>query len=422
MNIKYMTPGELVPYDKNPRINDQAVDLVANSIREFGFKQPIVIDRNNVIIAGHTRWKAARELGLERIPCIMADDLTPAQVKAYRLADNKVAEASEWDFDLLDEELQELDGLDIDMSDFGFVQDEVDTAEAVEDNYEPDIPTEPMTRRGQIWRLGDHRLMIGDSTSRQDVEELCDGNTMDLVVTDPPYNVAIENSQGMTIENDDMDSTNFQEFLTAAFENLSDHLKAGGAFYIWYASRTHMDFEQSLNNAGLEVREQLIWNKNSLVLGRQDYQWRHEPCLYGWKEGAAHYFINDRTQDTVILEDDIDFSAMKKNDLVAYLEELRRKNRDQTSVIYENKPTRNDIHPTMKPIALVGKFITNSSKSGWNVLDLFGGSGSTLMAAEQLGRTAFIMELDERFCDVIVKRWEDYTGQQAVRIPAEDVK
>ena len=181
MNIKYMTPGELVPYDKNPRINDQAVDLVANSIREFGFKQPIVIDKNNVIIAGHTRWKAARELGLERVPCIMADDLTPAQVKAYRLADNKVAEASEWDFDLLDEELQELDGLDIDMSDFGFVQDEVDTAEAVEDNYEPDIPTEPMTRRGQIWRLGDHRLMIGDSTSRQDVEELCDGNTMDLV-------------------------------------------------------------------------------------------------------------------------------------------------------------------------------------------------------------------------------------------------
>ena len=181
MNIRYMTPGELVPYDKNPRINDQAVDLVANSIREFGFKQPIVIDRNNVIIAGHTRWKAARELGLERIPCIMADDLTPAQVKAYRLADNKVAEASEWDLDLLDDELQELDTLDIDMSDFGFVQDEVDTAEAVEDNYEPDIPTEPMTKRGQIWRLGDHRLMIGDSTSRQDVEELCDGNTMDLV-------------------------------------------------------------------------------------------------------------------------------------------------------------------------------------------------------------------------------------------------
>ena len=158
------------------------------------------------------------------------------------------------------------------------------------------------------------------------------------------------------------------------------------------------------------------------MLGRQDYQWRHEPCLYGWKEGAAHYFINDRTQDTVLLEDDIDFNAMKKNELVAYLEEFRRNYQNQTSVIYENKPTRNDIHPTMKPIALVGKFVTNSSKSGWNVLDLFGGSGSTLMAAEQLGRTAFLMELDEKFCDVIVKRWEDYTGQKAVRIPTEEVE
>lgn len=191
---------------------------------------------------------------------------------------------------------------------------------------------------------------------------------------------------------------------------------------VFHAESTGHIFRQAFLDAGLKLAQCLIWEKNAFVLGRQDYQRRHEPCLYGWKEGAAHYFINDRTQDTVILEDDIDFSAMKKNELVAYLEELRRKNRDQTSVIYENKPTRNDIHPTMKPIALVGKFITNSSKSGWNVLDLFGGSGSTLMAAEQLGRTAFIMELDERFCDVIVKRWEDYTGQQAVRIPAEDVK
>lgn len=345
MNIKYMTPGELVPYDKNPRINDQAVDLVANSIREFGFKQPIVIDRNNVIIAGHTRWKAARELGLDRIPCIMADDLTPAQVKAYRLADNKVAEASEWDLDLLDEELQELDSLDIDMSDFGFVQDEVDTAEAVEDNYEPDIPTEPMTKKGQIWRLGDHRLMVGDSTSRQDVEELCDGNTMDLVVTDPPYNVAIENSQGMTIENDDMDSANFQEFLTAAFENLSDHLKAGGAFYIWYASRTHMDFEQSLNNAGLEVREQLIWNKNSLVLGRQDYQWKHEPCLYGWKDGASHYFINNRALTTVIDDDELDLDAMKKDELNAGTEnpgDIPGRYGDQRKEAGQERPASDD--------------------------------------------------------------------------------
>lgn len=413
MNIKYMTPGELVPYDKNPRINDQAVDLVANSIREFGFKQPIVIDRNNVIIAGHTRWKAAREMGLDRVPCIMADDLTPAQVKAYRLADNKVAEASEWDFDLLDEELQELDSLDIDMSDFGFVQDEVDTAEAVEDNYEPDIPTEPMTKKGQIWRLGDHRLMVGDSTSRQDVEELCNGDAMDLVVTDPPYNVAIENSQGMTIENDDMDSANFQEFLTAAFENMSDHLKAGGAFYIWYASRTHMDFEQSLNNAGLEVREQLIWNKNSLVLGRQDYQWKHEPCLYGWKDGASHYFTNNRTLTTVIDDEEIDLDAMKKDELKALVQRILGTYPDVT-VINEKKPAKNDLHPTMKPIRLIARLVKNSSRTRENVLDLFGGSGSTLIACEQLNRKCFMMEYDPRYADVIIDRWEQQTGQKAV--------
>ena len=224
------------------------------------------------------------------------------------------------------------------------------------------------------------------------------------------------------IKNDNMDNQSFYSFLLATYQSAYEFMRAGAAIYVFHAESTGHIFRQAFLDAGLKLAQCLIWEKNAFVLGRQDYQWRHEPCLYGWKEGAAHYFINDRTQDTVILEDDIDFSAMKKNELVAYLEELRRKNRDQTSVIYENKPTRNDIHPTMKPIALVGKFITNSSKSGWNVLDLFGGSGSTLMAAEQLGRTAFIMELDERFCDVIVKRWEDYTGQQAVRIPAEDVK
>lgn len=301
MKITYMTPNELVPYDKNPRINDESVDLVANSIREFGFKQPIVVDKDNIIIAGHTRWKAAKQLGLKEVPVIQATDLTTAQVKAYRLADNKVGEASEWDFDLLSDELEDLAD-EFDMSAFGFETEEEDTAEAIEDNYEPDIPTEPMTKSGQIWQLGKHRLMIGDSTEPEDVEKLCNGDLMDLVVTDPPYNVAIENSQGMTIENDDMSSDNFQEFLTHAFENLNDHLKAGGAFYVWYASRTHMDFEQALRNVGLEVREQLIWNKNALVLGRQDYQWKHEPCLYGWKDGASHYFINTRTLTTVIEE------------------------------------------------------------------------------------------------------------------------
>lgn len=313
--------------------------------------------------------------------------------------------------------------------------------EAVDDDFNEDealgrAEAEPVTKLGDVWLLGRHRLMCGDSTSQDDMAVLMNGEIADLVVTDPPYNVNYGDKAEMLdeylpakghrninhIKNDNMDNQSFYSFLLATYQSAYEFMRAGAAIYVFHAESTGHIFRQAFLDAGLKLAQCLIWEKNAFVLGRQDYQWRHEPCLYGWKEGAAHYFINDRTQDTVILEDDIDFSAMKKNELVAYLEELRRKNRDQTSVIYENKPTRNDIHPTMKPIALVGKFITNSSKSGWNVLDLFGGSGSTLMAAEQLGRTAFIMELDERFCDVIVKRWEDYTGQQAVRIPAEDVK
>ena len=411
MKIETIKTAELVPYDKNPRINDNAVDLVANSIREFGFKQPIVIDKNKVIIAGHTRWKAAKQLGLDEVPCVLADDLTPAQVKAYRLADNKVAEASERDYDLLEEELDGI--LDIDMSDFGFDTEEEDTAEAVEDEYEPDIPEEPVSKRGQVYQLGEHRLMIGDSTNAEDVAQLCDGEIMDLVVTDPPYNVAIENSQGMTIENDDMDSDNFYDFLVQAFENMNDHLKAGGVFYIWHASRTQRAFEDALNAVGLEVREQLIWNKNALVLGRQDYQWKHEPCFYGWKEGASHYFINTRSLTTVIDDDEIDLDAMKKDELKDLLQKILEAYPEVT-VINEKKPAKNDLHPTMKPIKLIARQVKNSSRTKERVLDLFGESGSTLIACEQLDRKCYMMEYDPRYADVIIDRWESQTGKKAV--------
>ena len=411
MKIETIKTAELVPYDKNPRINDNAVDLVANSIREFGFKQPIVIDKNKVIIAGHTRWKAAKQLGLDEVPCVLADDLTPAQVKAYRLADNKVAEASEWDYDLLEEELDGI--LDIDMSDFGFDTEEEDTAEAVEDEYEPDIPEEPVSKRGQVYQLGEHRLMIGDSTNAEDVAQLCDGEIMDLVVTDPPYNVAIENSQGMTIENDDMDSDNFYDFLVQAFENMNDHLKAGGVFYIWHASRTQRAFEDALNAVGLEVREQLIWNKNALVLGRQDYQWKHEPCFYGWKDGTSHYFINTRALTTVIDDDEIDLDTMKKDELKDLLQKILEAYPEVT-VINEKKPAKNDLHPTMKPIKLIARQVKNSSRTKERVLDLFGGSGSTLIACEQLDRKCYMMEYDPRYADVIIDRWESQTGKKAV--------
>jgi len=227
--------------------------------------------------------------------------LTDTQIQAFRLADNKVAEKSEWDLELLSGEMEQLLNLDFDMTVFGFELDEPEEEEIVEeDGFDEELPEEPKSKPGEIYQLGDHRLMCGDSTSEADVEKLMDGNEADMVLTDPPYNVNISNSKGMTIENDNMDSSQFLDFLTDAFANIQKALKPGGVFYIWFASREHVNFEKALNNNNLIVRQELIWNKNSLVLSRQDYQWKHEPCLYGWKDGAAHYFIDDRTQTTVI--------------------------------------------------------------------------------------------------------------------------
>lgn len=404
---------EISPYEKNPRRNDEAVRYVAASIKKFGFKQPIVIDKDGIIVAGHTRYKAARKLNLKAVPCIVADDLTDEQIKAYRLADNKVAEKSEWDFDLLDEELQDLVG--IDMTEFGFEEEEQpeEELEAEEDGYDEDPPVEPRTKPGDIYKLGNHILMCGDSTNSKDVEKLMNGETADLVVTDPPYNVAVKNSKGMTIENDDMDSTQFGEFLTACFANLESNLKAGGAFYVWYASREHINFEKSLNNVGLKVRQQLVWNKNAFILGRQDYHWKHELCLYGWKDGESHYFIDDRTQSTVFEDKGIDIKKLKKEEMIKLLEEILSDKRS-TTVINEDRPTENDLHPTMKPIKLIARLIKNSSRQNEIVLDLFGGSGSTLITCEQLNRQCRMMEYDPRYADVIVDRWEQFTGEKAV--------
>lgn len=413
MNIVEKNINDIIPYEKNPRKNNDAVPYVAESIKQFGFKVPIVIDKNNVIVAGHTRYKAAKKLGLNEVPCIVADDLTEEQIKAFRLADNKVAEKAEWDFDLLEDELQDL--MQFDMSVFGFEDEEEqeEELEAEEDGYDEEIPEEPKSRQGDIYRLGKHILMCGDSTNAKDVEKLMNGDNADLVVTDPPYNVAIQNSKGMTIENDDMDGGQFGEFLTQCFENMEQSLKAGGAFYIWYASREHINFEQALNNAGLKVREQLIWNKNTFILGRQDYHWKHEPCLYGWKDGESHYFIDDRTQSTVIEDKGIDIKKLKKEEMVKLLEEFMS-DKKSTTIINEDKPSVNDLHPTMKPIKLIARLIRNSSKQEEIVLDLFGGSGSTLIACEQLNRQCRMMEYDPRYADVIVDRWEQFTGQKAV--------
>lgn len=382
MDIINIALKDLKPYENNPRKNDDAVKYVAESIKEFGFKVPIVIDKDNVIVAGHTRYKAAKKLGMTEIPCIIADDLTDEQIKAFRLADNKVAEKAEWDFDLLNTELDDI--IDLDMELFGFedaLQD--DAEEAVEDEFEVELPAEPKSKLGDIYQLGDNRLMCGDSTVLEDVEKLMGGVQADMLLTDPPYNVNYEGKtkDKLKIKNDKMDNDNFRQFLIDAFSNADMVMKPGAVFYIWHADSEGYNFRGACFDVGWTVRQCLIWNKNSMVMGRQDYQWKHEPCLYGWKEGAGHLWASDRKQTTVINFD---------------------------------KPTRNDMHPTMKPIPLFDYQIKNNTKGGDVVLDLFGGSGTTIMACEQNGRRGYSMEYDPRYVDVIVDRWEKFTGEKAV--------
>lgn len=372
LNLVQMKISDLVMYENNPRKNDNAVEAVANSIRSFGFKVPIIIDKNNVVICGHTRVKASKKLGMDEVPCVIADDLNEEQVKAFRLADNKVSELAEWDLDKLAEELQ---FIDMDMLQFGFEDlEESMERDVLEDefNENEELPVNPYAKKGDIFVLGKHRLMCGDSTLVEDVAKLCDDKVADMIFTDPPYNVDYEGGTGMKIQNDKQKDADFFEFLTKAFNNMAANVKNGGSIYCCHADTEGINFRTAFKSAGFKLAECLIWVKNSLVLGRQDYHWRHEPILYGWKEGASHYFVDDRTQDTV----------------------------------WEyNKPKNNDLHPTMKPLELVGKAIKNSSKKGERVLDLFGGSGSTLIASEQIDRCALLMELDEKYVDVIVKRY-----------------
>ena len=420
MQIIELATEDLTPYANNPRNNDAAVRAVAASIREFGFKVPIVIDSNNVIVAGHTRHRAAQLLQLDTVPCIRADDLTEEQIQAFRLADNKTAELAEWDDDKLAVELAQLK--DIDMSAFGF--DELsDTAEVDEMGDDPDAMaeeiTEPITQLGDIWQLGEHRLICGDSTDKAVVSKLMDGAKADLLLTDPPYNVGYtgKTADALTIKNDEMGDKDFLEFLVKAFTAARENLRAGGAFYIWHADLQGLNFRKALTAAGFELRQCLIWVKNTIVLGRQDYQWQHEPCLYGWKDGAAHYFTDSRTESNVF-EDRINVNKLSKDEMKALLKELLA-DKQSTTVIHEDKPSASVEHPTMKPLKLLARQIRNSTRRGEKVLDTFGGSGSTLLACEQLGRVCYTVELDPKYCDVIIKRYEDLTGDKAVRVSGE---
>lgn len=400
MDIKMVSIAAIVPYENNPRKNSEAVKYVVNSIREFGFKIPMVLDANNVIVCGHTRFLAAKKLGMKEVPCTYANDLTEEQIKAFRLADNKTAEFAEWDIDKLTIELQELP--DINMADFGFLDEISDLQEAAEitEDTPPEVAEgEPITIPGDLWLVGQHRLICGDSTKPEDVARLMDGQKADMLLTDPPYNVDYTGGtkDALKIMNDNMDDASFRKFLQDAFARANEVMRAGAVFYIWHADSEGYNFRGACHDVGWKVRECLIWNKSSLVIGRQDYQWKHEPCLYGWKDGAPHLWASDRKQTTVL-----DF----------------------------DKPLASKLHPTMKPVALFAYQIGNNTHEGDAVLDLFGGSGTTLIACEQLGRRAFTSELDPKYCDVIVKRYINLKGsedgvfviREGERIPYSKIK
>ena len=421
------------PYDRNPRLNDQAVDAVAASLQRFGFRQPIVVDADDVIVAGHTRWKAAKKLGLTRVPVHVAKDLTPEQVRAYRIADNKTGELADWDLDILPIELSELKGVGVDLHVLGFDDEELakllvgDLQQGLTDpDSVPEPPDEAITQPGDIWVLGDHRLMCGDSASAADLDRLLEGAMIHLVNMDPPYNVKVEprsnnaiaaglssftstHHQGLDLarhpekskathkkmrakdrplENDFVTPEAFDAMLDAWFGNASRVLKPGGSFYVWGGYANLGNYPGPLKRAGLYFSQGIVWDKQHPVLTRKDMMGAFEICFYGWKEGAGHKFYGPNNAQ--------DLWHVKKVN------------------------PQSMVHLTEKPVELAVRAIQYSSLPGENVLDLFGGSGSTLMGCEQTGRKAYLMEIDPPYCDVIVQRWEQFTGKKAERVAAYD--
>ena len=388
--------NKLVPYARNARTHsDEQVGQIAASIKEWGWTTPILVDETGSIIAGHGRTLAAQRLQMTEVPVMVAKGWSDAKKRAYVLADNKLALNAGWDNEMLALELGEIGDLGFDLDLTGFTADEI--AALIPLELEPGL-TDPddapalqetaITVVGDVWIMGKHRLLCGDSTSVSDLEKLADGQLVDMWLTDPPYNVAVqggnhgdpERKNGLKIMNDKMPDEEFRQFLRDAYVSADTVMKPGAVFYIWHADSEGYNFRGAAKDAGWAVRQCLIWKKSSIVMGRQDYHWKHEPCLYGWKEGAGHLWATDRKQ-TTILEFD--------------------------------RPSRNGEHPTMKPVALFEYQLLNNTKGGDIVLDSFGGSGTTLIAAEKNGRIARLMELDPKYCDVIVKRWQDFTGKIA---------
>lgn len=425
MEIKRYSPKELIKYQNNPlKHPKEQIDKIANSIKEYGFLIPIVIDENKIIVSGHGRLEAALKLELKEIPCIEAIHLTKGQIKAFRIADNKVREGSIWDEESLRREFEELDKLGLTLEETGFSLDELENIfprdmkklDSLEEDVVPEPREKPFSKLGDMWILGNHRLLCGDSTSQEDVKKLIGDERMDLMITDPPYNINYESENGLKIKNDNMESAKFYEFLLKFYENANSSLKEGAPFYVFYADLEAINFRKALEEAKLKLSQTLIWVKNGFNLSRQDYNWKHEPCLYGWKPGAGHYFIKDFTQSTVLEKELKNYKGLKKEELLKEIERLEREKDEYSTVIRENKPLRNDVHPTMKPLKLIGKLMVNSSKPGDKVIDFFGGSGSTLIAAEELGRKARLIEYDPIYVDVIVKRYMQLEERGAVML------
>ena len=391
MKIRKIAIDKVIPYARNPRKNEGAVAKVAASLKEFGWKQAIVVDSEMVVIAGHTRLLAAKKLGMDEVPILVADDLTPAQVKAYRLADNRTHEESEWDKEALAIELGEFGELDYDLRYTGFDPEEIQglkaLAEAVENGLKdeddcPEIAEEPISQLGDVWLLGRHRVLCGDSTRIDNVENLAAGELADMVFTDPPYNVDYEGytDDKLKITHDNMNDDQFKKFLLDIFASYLVAVKKGAAMYVCHGSIYQREFQNALEANGFTVRNQIIWAKNHFAWGRGRYKFQHEPIFYCYQKGQSDPWYGDKTQSTLWQID---------------------------------KPNANRLHPTMKPVALIEMALKNSSKAGDIVLDLFGGSGSTLIACEKTARSAWLMELDPQYCDVIVKRWQEFTGHQA---------
>lgn len=393
-------------------------ELIKQSLTECGAGRSVLIDKEGKLIAGNGVFEQAQKLKIPtqivptdgtKLIVVQRTDLATADQKRKKLAvfDNSASDSSEFNYEKIREDFKVEEIKELGVKDPKL---KVEQEREIKEDVVP-VLTTPRVHVGDIWTLGRHRLICGDSTDEKTIKRLMAGVQADLLLTDPPYNVNVEGSNGKKIANDSMEESKFAEFLKKAMLAAASSLKSGGCFYIWHADTESIAFRQACNGAGLTVKQNLIWNKNIAVISRQDYNWKHEPCLYGWKEGAAHYFCEDFTQTTIQDElPQIDLAKMTKDEMKALLERIIAQ---ASTVINEDKPARNEEHPTMKPIKLIARLIRNSSKQDEKVLDPFGGSGSTLIACEQMERSCYTCELDPAYCDVIVTRWEKFTGRKA---------